>query len=112
MFMRLRKSGHLLAAIIVISSGFTLATAVGQERPPARGGSKEIAITIDDLPLNGPQIELKRLKSMTSKLVAGLNKFRVPAVGFVNESLLYRNGEADGRIQLLRDWRDAGVELG
>src|SRR5262245_12032036 len=33
---------------------------------------KEIAVTIDDLPLNGPRFELTRLQTMTSKLLAGI----------------------------------------
>jgi peptidoglycan/xylan/chitin deacetylase (PgdA/CDA1 family) len=73
---------------------------------------KEVAVTIDDLPLNGPNIGIVRLGSMTDKLLAGLNKSRIPAVGFVNESLLYVPGETDARIDLLKKWMDGGVELG
>ena len=73
---------------------------------------KEVAVTIDDLPLNGPRVELGRLRAMTDKILAGLNRHRIPAVGFVNESLLYVPGETDARIALLRAWADAGVELG
>jgi peptidoglycan/xylan/chitin deacetylase (PgdA/CDA1 family) len=78
----------------------------------AKAQDKEIAITIDDLPLNGKQFELARLKLMTDKLLASIKRQRVPVVGFVNESLLYVPGEADGRIALLRQWANAGVELG
>ncbi|HYO63784.1 MAG TPA: polysaccharide deacetylase family protein [Pyrinomonadaceae bacterium] len=74
--------------------------------------TKEIAVTIDDLPLNGPQFEAARLRAMTDKLLDGIKRHRVPAVGFVNESLLYVSGEADARIAILRAWADAGVELG
>ncbi len=49
---------------------------------------------------------------MTEKLLAGLRREQIPAVAFVNESKLYRTGEVDARIALLRAWRDAGVELG
>jgi peptidoglycan-N-acetylglucosamine deacetylase len=73
---------------------------------------KEIAVTIDDVPLNGPRIELERLRAMTDKILTGLNKHRIPAVGFVNESLLYIPGETDARIGILKGWADAGVELG
>lgn len=77
-----------------------------------RAQQKEIAVTIDDLPLNGPRIELARLRAMTDKILAGLNKHRIPAVGFVNESLLYVAGETDARLGILKAWADAGVELG
>jgi peptidoglycan/xylan/chitin deacetylase (PgdA/CDA1 family) len=77
-----------------------------------RAQQKEIAVTIDDLPLNGPRIELERLRAMTDKILTGLKKHRVPAVGFVNESQLYRPGETEARIAILKQWSDAGVELG
>lgn len=73
---------------------------------------RQIAVTIDDLPLNGPQFEAPRLRSMTDKFLAGIKKYQIPAVGFVNESLLYRQGEVDARIAILKSWSDAGVELG
>jgi peptidoglycan/xylan/chitin deacetylase (PgdA/CDA1 family) len=73
---------------------------------------KEIAITIDDLPLNGPRIEVNRLRAMTDKLLSEFNRDQIPVVGFVNESLLYAPGETDARIEILKSWSDAGVELG
>lgn len=77
-----------------------------------RAQQKEIAVTIDDLPLNGQQFEAKRLQAMTDKLLAGINKHHIPTVGFVNESLLYVPNETDARIAILKAWVDAGVELG
>lgn len=73
---------------------------------------KEIAFTIDDLPLNGAQFDAARLRKMTGKLLAGLKKHQIPAVGFVNESLLYVPDETDARIAILKSWVDAGAELG
>lgn len=73
---------------------------------------KEIAVTVDDLPLNGPSIEIGRLRAMTDKLLTGFNKYQIPAVGFVNESLLYAPGETDARIAVLKSWTDKGLELG
>ncbi len=73
---------------------------------------KEVAVTIDDLPLNGRRIEMERLRAMTEKLLAGIQRHKIPVVGFVNESLLYVPGGTDTRIALLRQWANAGVELG
>ncbi|HEY0461773.1 MAG TPA: polysaccharide deacetylase family protein [Pyrinomonadaceae bacterium] len=73
---------------------------------------KAIAFTIDDLPLNGPSIEIKRLQEMTGKLLTVIKKNQIPMVGFVNESLLYAPGETDARIAVLKMWNDSGVELG
>ena len=74
--------------------------------------SREVAITIDDLPLNGPQFDAGRLRLMTDKILAAINKHKIPAVGFVNESLLRIGGETDARIAILKAWSDGGVELG
>jgi peptidoglycan-N-acetylglucosamine deacetylase len=72
----------------------------------------EVSVTIDDLPLNGPSFEVKRLQEMTGKLLRAIKKHEVPAVGFVNESQLYVAGEIDARIAILKSWVEAGVELG
>jgi peptidoglycan/xylan/chitin deacetylase (PgdA/CDA1 family) len=101
-----------LAVLIITLPGFCSTKLRAQTVRSIPAEQKEIAVTIDDLPLNGPRIELERLRTMTDKLLAGLNKYRIPAVGFVNESLLYAPGEADARIAILKAWTDAGVELG
>ena len=83
-----------------------------QEKPAGAGPAKEVAITFDDLPLNGPDIDIKRLRAMTVKLLSVFQANRVPVVGFVNESKLYRAGEMDERVAILKLWLDAGFELG
>jgi peptidoglycan-N-acetylglucosamine deacetylase len=63
--------------------------------------------------LNGAPIELKKLRVMTAKILSGINKYQIPVVGFVNESLLYGTPcETDARIAILKSWSDVGVELG
>lgn len=74
--------------------------------------TKQIAFTIDDLPLNGPQFETKRLRKMTEKLLDSVKKNKVPMVGFVNEGLLYGKSDVDERIEILKIWHNSGVELG
>ena len=74
--------------------------------------SREIAVTFDDLPLGGPEVGLPRLRTMTAALLATLKREGVTAVGLVNESKLYRPGEIDERTAVLKDWLDAGHELG
>ncbi|HVE57545.1 MAG TPA: polysaccharide deacetylase family protein [Pyrinomonadaceae bacterium] len=78
----------------------------------AAAQNKAIALTIDDLPLNGPSIEIERLQTMTKKLLAATRQNRIPMVGFVNESLLYAPNETDARMAVLKMWHDSGVELG
>ena len=89
-------------AILLLSSATTF----------SQTASKEIAITFDDLPLNGPRFELARLQTMTDRLLSGIERHQVPVVGFVNESLVYVPGETDQRIAILKAWFDRGVELG
>src|SRR5689334_6064597 len=74
--------------------------------------TKQIAFTMDDLPLNGPSIEIKRLQEMTDKILTITKKNQIPMVGFVNESLLYMPNETDARIAVLKRWTEAGFELG
>jgi acetyl esterase/lipase/peptidoglycan/xylan/chitin deacetylase (PgdA/CDA1 family) len=99
----------LCLAILIV--GLALASSVGLQ---AQTGAqqKEVAVTIDDLPLNGPQFDAGRLRAMTDKILAAINKHQVPAVGFVNESLLHVPGETDARVAILKAWSDGGVELG
>jgi len=79
------------------------------QAPPHR----QIAITIDDLPAAGARsMTGAEINEMTSKLLATLQKEKVPAVGFVNERKLYKLGEVDERIKALNQWLDAGFELG
>ena len=78
---------------------------------------REIAITIDDLPgVIIPQIDDEKvlliLQEMNRKMLAALVKHQVPAIGFVNENGLYKAGQVDSRISLLRAWLDAGMQLG
>ncbi len=76
----------------------------------AFGQKREVAITIDDLPatLGG----LETMTYVTNHLLSSIKTNKVPAIGFVNESKLFRRGEMDARTALLQMWLDAGLELG
>jgi peptidoglycan-N-acetylglucosamine deacetylase len=100
----------------IMAAGFAVMLSIinvaAQDKSAGSAQDKQIAVTIDDFPLNGPDIGLARLRTMTEKLLAAIQKNKVPVVGFVNESLLYVPGEIDARIAILRLWPQAGVELG
>ena len=96
----------LLAVLSVVSLGAV------SEVPAAARPPHEVAVTFDDLVQGGPELPLARIQALNAKLLAGLARHRMPAAAFVNESKLYREGEVDARLALLRAWRDAGVELG
>ena len=85
---------------------------VGQIPSAQPSSAREVAVTFDDLPLNGPRLDLARLQAMTAKLMAVVTRHNIPVVGFVNESQLYVAGEIDARINVLKQWVEAGAELG
>lgn len=107
--MRKVRLFRVLIVGILSACSIALRAQTAPNSPPQR---KEVAVTIDDLPLNGPRFELKRLQDMTGRLLSGITRNRIPVVGFVNESLLYVPNETDARVALLKAWSDAGVELG
>src|SRR5574340_203288 len=73
-----------------------------------------VSITFDDLPYTAvPADDPATLDSMTHRLLQHLQTAQVPAVGFVNEAKLIRDGQPDPeRVELLRRWLKAGFELG
>jgi len=84
----------------------------GQGGGPVQSSGRMMAVTIDDLPINGADPGLPALAALNDRLLAAVKRQGVPAVGFVNESKLYVPGEVDGRIALLRAWVEQGLELG
>ncbi len=84
---------------------FTAMTALAQDR--------QIAVTIDDLPVVSTRKDLKTRQQITNKLLKQITKAKVPAIGFVNENKLYTNDKRDeAQVDLLRSWLDNRLELG
>jgi peptidoglycan/xylan/chitin deacetylase (PgdA/CDA1 family) len=80
----------------------------------ASTASREVAVTIDDLPtasVLGNDLEFAQ--QTTARLLAALARNQVPAIGFVNEAKLRKDAQVDPRrVALLRQWLDAGFDLG
>ncbi len=75
--------------------------------------TREVAVTIDDLPVVSPRKDLKVRQEITKKLLAKVKKAKVPAIGFVNESKLYKDDKRnEAEVDLLRMWLNSGLELG
>ena len=72
----------------------------------------KIAITIDDLPCtNCESIDVS--KEINKKLIETLKEYKVPAIGFVNESKLYTDEKPDqNKIDILREWLKNELDLG
>ena len=76
--------------------------------------AKQVALTMDDLPLNtASRVDNAELRRITARLLDQIVRTNVPLTGFVNEQKLEVNGRTDPeRIAVLQQWLDAGVELG
>ncbi len=73
---------------------------------------KLMAVTVDDLLINGPDKDLETIETMTINLLNKFRKENIEAVGFVNEAKLYTNDETEKRTALLKMWLDYGMDLG
>jgi beta-lactamase regulating signal transducer with metallopeptidase domain len=96
-------------ALIPAEAKSARATNVGLPLVPRR----EVAVTFVNFP--GNIYDAGRLTNKTHKLLRALAANDVPgAVAFVNEARLYKEDGSinETRIQMLRDWLDAGHELG
>jgi peptidoglycan/xylan/chitin deacetylase (PgdA/CDA1 family) len=84
--------------------------------PPAAATAspaRTLALTIDDLPTISTSRDIARQREITDGILAALQAADAPAIGFVNEGKLYENGALDSaRVALLRQWLDAGRQLG
>ena len=74
---------------------------------------REVAITIDDLPVASQIKEIEFQQKLTKDLLNKLKNYNVPAIGFVNEGKLYdENILIPQRANLLKEWINEGFELG
>ena len=81
---------------------------------PAFSQQKQLCVTVDDLPTVTYGIQESDFKiSLTRNLVDTFHEYGVKAIGYVNESKLYRNGGLDSsEVALLAYWVDQGMDLG
>jgi len=102
-------------AITLWCSAVALAVSLTAATPAQTvGAGRRVAVTIDDLPTVSRNFRTDAdHERITSRLVSALERHRVPAIGFVNEGKLYRDGALHGaEVELLRRWTRAGLELG
>ncbi len=82
---------------------------VAARRPAAQ---RVVALTFDDLPWADQDAPLDSVAPRTARIVAALRAHHAPAVAFVIGRRALAGGDAERRLDLLREWRDAGVQLG
>ncbi len=73
--------------------------------------AEPVALTFDDLPVFGTLRPVAEQAAITKKLLRGLVRHRLPAIGFVNEVNL-EGTDRPARVALLSAWLDAGMDLG
>jgi peptidoglycan/xylan/chitin deacetylase (PgdA/CDA1 family) len=104
----LTKTRSLLCVLILFLSTVLSETSVGQQAP-----KRYVAITFDDLPVVCQCENDAERMEITKKLIATLKKYKMPILGVVNEQKLESNGIVEpARVALLKEWLDAGFELG
>jgi peptidoglycan/xylan/chitin deacetylase (PgdA/CDA1 family) len=90
------------------------ATPPAAQQSSATQPARMVAVTFDDLPgvAQGDQ-SVARHAEITDGLLRHIREQRVPAIGFVNEEKLLTDGRVDERrVAFLRQWAQAGLELG
>ena len=109
-----RLAGLLRSALVLSLSAGAVHAQVATSPAGEAGPDRRIAVTIDDLPWQGiDKTPADELAARHARLIAQLEQAGAPVVGFVNESKLEVDGEVrPERLAMLRDWLDAGFELG
>lgn len=103
-----------ISAVLVLAQGALLAvTNPGGIKPEAASARRAVAVTFVGLPYyRGGEETVDSLNETTDKLLAAMARHNIKAVGFVGEGQLYKEGQTEARINILRRWLDGGHELG
>ncbi|HNU06478.1 MAG TPA: polysaccharide deacetylase family protein, partial [Pyrinomonadaceae bacterium] len=97
---------QLFKRLVFVSVVFVFSTAIIAQ-------TRQIAVTIDDLPVVSTRKDIATRRTITRSLLDGIKKQNIPAIGFVNENKLHTDDKRDeAQVDLLRMWLDAGLELG
>lgn len=102
--------GVLLSVVALACLG----TVLGPARASAdRQSGREVSVTVDDLPWVYGGVPIEVVERETERLLAAFTRHRIPAIGFVNEGKLVIDGAVEERrVGLLKQWIDAGHDLG
>lgn len=97
---------QIFKRLVFVSVVFVFSTAIIAQ-------TRQIAVTIDDLPVVSTRKDIATRRTITRSLLDGIKKQNIPAIGFVNENKLHTDDKRDeAQVDLLRMWLDAGLELG
>ncbi len=107
----MKKNFFIVVALLgLLTASFA---ASYQTRSSKQAAQREVVITFDDLPVVSTRRDIDSWRDVTTKLIRTITTNKIPAIGFVNENKLITDGKRDdARVELLRRWVDAGLELG
>ena len=114
----MKRVARLLLAALVLCACVRDADVRAQEQPQRRSappaGARRVAVTFDDLPFtqDSGRSSVAAMRAANERLLRSITARSIPALGFVNEGKLHREGELDARTSILRLWVAAGLELG
>lgn len=101
---------HITAAVIRCLLAFVL---LGwADALPAQVRIKHVALTLDNVPAGGKQVNLSWTQGYNYSGARALEESRMPLVGFVNEKDLIAPKERDERVAMVGSWLLAGAEIG
>ena len=109
----MRSARCCVATIVLLVGAYAAPMAVAMQAA-APSLQRHMAITIDDLPWATLGDETPdTLAQFHPRLVAAMKEAGVPVIGFVNEGKLVSKGKVEtSRVHMLKDWLDAGFDLG
>lgn len=99
---------HLLLMLLAL---LFVPCSTAQNNEPRGEARRTVALTFDDLPEVFSR-DVATMRRNTTELLRTLKLHRAPAIGFVNEGKLHTPGEIDARVEVLKQWVDAGMMLG
>lgn len=73
---------------------------------------KHAALTMDQMPVAGKQVNLMWVQGFNYTGAQTLSKSKMPMVGFVNEKNLIAPTEKEKREAIIGTWLDSGMEIG
>lgn len=71
-----------------------------------------VALTFDDLPLAGQRQDREHAEAATGGILKALASHGTTALGLVTTQNVFVEGQVDFRLDLLREWLEAGMPLG
>ena len=104
-------SRPFVVTMLLLAAPAALAVEHGQS---TKAPLRQIAVTIDDLPwATLGDATPATIAQHHPRLIAAMTEAGIPLIGFVNEGKLVSGGKVDtARVHLLKDWVDAGFDLG